>query len=366
MAALSKRITSALHADGTEHQPEITGLFDQLPVFSRQQALRKDQIGAGWCYAFTVNDAQGYLWLLPEINSKKHPKTEIVESHWQCALGEFTLINGEAVLNLFSHSPLPPPGSSQWYWSLFNHYLSPQLALLFGELTPASTTETEATRLLRLQVDLAGQQAACQLRISEETLTYWLAQPGLQRRLNRISGTLPVSFPLNLASISLTPSQLTQLTSGAMLVPQQPFFTPTGEGCVVFADKQIQVEWRQPQSLLVTQVEKMCMSQSENEHEAMSATVFDPEGDIFAPELADLPLKLQLHCGQITLSLGELQQLAVGSLLSVTGLTPGYATLCHGEHKLAEGELVNIEGQLGLLIRRLYLSGRSSSDEGVV
>lgn len=363
MAALSNRIMSALRPDQAEGAPEKCALFAQLPVFSRQQAVLKHKIGAGWCYPFSVAGEQGYLWLLPDKVSNGQQQPDFIQSHWQCGFGEFTLLDGAAVISLLSHCPLPPTGSSQWYWSLFNQYLSPQLALLLGELTPVSAADNEATLQLTLQVDLGGQQAGCQIKISEETLTLWLAQPGFQPRLNPWSGTLPLSFPLTLAWMGLTPSQLGQLTCGSILVPQQPLFTPSGEGSLVLAHQQIQVEWHQPQRLLVTQVEKMCMSNVENEHEAAQLKVSGTECCAIQPELADLPLNLQLRCGRITLSLSELQHLSVGSLLTATGLTPGHATLCHGEHPLAEGELVNIEGQLGLSITRLYRSEPQNSDE---
>ena len=32
---------------------------------------------------------------------------------------------------------------------------------------------------------------------------------------------------------------------------------------------------------------------------------------------------------------------------------PGFATLCHGERVVAEGELVSVEGRLGLQITRM-------------
>jgi type III secretion protein Q len=74
-----------------------------------------------------------------------------------------------------------------------------------------------------------------------------------------------------------------------------------------------------------------------------------------APELdtlAHLPLDLTLRCGRLTLTLGELRQLCSGTVLEVGGVTPGFATLCHGERVVAEGELVDVDGRLGLQITR--------------
>lgn len=77
-----------------------------------------------------------------------------------------------------------------------------------------------------------------------------------------------------------------------------------------------------------------------------------------APELdslAQLPLELTLRCGQVSLTLGELRRLGSGTVLDVAGVAPGFATLCHGERVVAEGELVDVDGRLGLQITRMAL-----------
>lgn len=69
--------------------------------------------------------------------------------------------------------------------------------------------------------------------------------------------------------------------------------------------------------------------------------------------LQSLALDLTLRCGALKLSLGELQRLGAGTVIEVSGIAPGHATLCHGERVVAEGELVDVDGRLGLQITRL-------------
>ena len=69
--------------------------------------------------------------------------------------------------------------------------------------------------------------------------------------------------------------------------------------------------------------------------------------------LDQLPLALTLRCGTLELTLGDLRRIAAGTVLPVNGVTSGFATLCHGERVVAEGELVSIEGRLGLQITRM-------------
>ena len=74
----------------------------------------------------------------------------------------------------------------------------------------------------------------------------------------------------------------------------------------------------------------------------------------FAPSPLDgLSLELTVRSGNVSLNLNALQHLAPGSVLGISGVTPGEATLCHGERVVAHGELVDVDGRLGLQITRV-------------
>jgi type III secretion protein Q len=79
----------------------------------------------------------------------------------------------------------------------------------------------------------------------------------------------------------------------------------------------------------------------------------EAEGPLNLDPLDQLPMALTLRCGSLNLTLGDLRRVAAGSVLEVSGVTPGYATLCHGDRVVAEGELVDVEGRLGLQITRM-------------
>jgi type III secretion protein Q len=92
-------------------------------------------------------------------------------------------------------------------------------------------------------------------------------------------------------------------------------------------------------------------SEGESDAEATAHDEVEHQTDELEP-LANLPLDLTLRCGQLNLSLGELRRLSSGTVLVASGVTPGFATLCHGERVVAEGELVDVDGRLGLQITR--------------
>lgn len=79
----------------------------------------------------------------------------------------------------------------------------------------------------------------------------------------------------------------------------------------------------------------------------------EAEAPLNLDPLDQLPMALTLRCGSLNLTLGDLRRIAAGSVLEVSGVTPGYATLCHGDRVVAEGELVDVEGRLGLQITRM-------------
>ncbi|AHL34295.1 type III secretion system protein [Pseudomonas brassicacearum] len=69
--------------------------------------------------------------------------------------------------------------------------------------------------------------------------------------------------------------------------------------------------------------------------------------------LSGVTLALTVRCGEVKLSLEALGRLAAGSVVDVTGMAPGAATLCHEERVVAYGELVDVDGRLGMQITRL-------------
>lgn len=78
-------------------------------------------------------------------------------------------------------------------------------------------------------------------------------------------------------------------------------------------------------------------------------------GEPLIDPLDELPLALTVRCGGFELSLGDLRCLGPGCIIEVIDTKPGHATLCHGNRVVAEGELVDIDGRLGLQITRMAI-----------
>lgn len=83
------------------------------------------------------------------------------------------------------------------------------------------------------------------------------------------------------------------------------------------------------------------------------AAVSQPQGEEALGPITQLPLGLTVRCGQLTLSVEQLRRLGSGSVLEIHGIAPGRASLCHGDYVVGEGELVDVDGRLGLQITRM-------------
>jgi type III secretion protein Q len=84
-----------------------------------------------------------------------------------------------------------------------------------------------------------------------------------------------------------------------------------------------------------------------------AAAVSEPGHEEALGSIAQLPLSLTVRCGQLILSIEQLRRLGSGSVLEIHGVAPGRASLYHGDYVVGEGELVDVDGRLGLQITRM-------------
>ncbi|MDW6001967.1 FliM/FliN family flagellar motor switch protein [Vibrio mangrovi] len=309
----------------------------------------------------------------------------------------------ESLLNLFSSAHFVSPEQSKpeeeaWYTALYNHHLYPDFRHLFAKIEPVSSQPESVA-----QYELVWQQGVntgtIQLNLDERTLEQLLDrvvwQPCSTLDLSELRFTTSVS----LGQLQLTKKTLRQLSSGDVLIPTTPHFSVTGEGSLTIASRNLQLRYHsqgtQP-AYLVTHLEKahpedttMYDEYAQTDHtfpeenESYSAEMY--AGENYADDddsreseisgyqreevtvagntadLSDTPVTLKLQAGQITMSLKELSQIHVGSVLVATGEAAGHATLYHGHHPIARGELVEVEGRLGIQLTSVSLTSQSAS-----
>ncbi len=341
-----------------------------LPLQSHKEARVRRWLGSGWRYPFTVGDCQGELRLLPSGN----PGTATVVQHFYSDAGMLALSDPAPVLALLADCPLltgEDVNGDGWYWSFFNQQLSKQIIKLLGKLSPVSDVSLAeiAPLTLRLQVLIGEQIAHSLLQLSLDVLQQLATQASWQRLYNPLDEMLPLKPPLLAGRLALSTRRIAALQCGDVLLPSHPFFTPDGQGVVVFAQHQFHGQLTpsahpgEPDLFHITLREDLTMSHpnepitSDEEPEMTAGLSNQPNEpcdqqvfDSLRPGLDALPLELTIRCGHLQLTLGELQQLDTGSTIIIEHVIPGEAVLCHGDFFLAKGELVDVDGHLGLQI----------------
>lgn len=319
----------------------------------------------------------------------------------ECAHGVFTLSEPGAALSLFGECPvvLPtePGPDDEWFWSLFHQTLSESLRLAFGFLKPLTAPRVPGIAC-RLEVRLGASGVVSQLDIPGATLLGLLHAAPWQRRAAPWVERFALCVPLLVGHLALPAGLLAALRPGDVLMPETPLFDSSGHGLIRLGRQCVQVRVQSrtaPLRLIVLALEETVMSTptdtdtdtdtdiltpdwddtSRYEPDAQAAEAVDQPAPVYAdaqtqaPPMAeqvagdvterfdDLPLALTVRCGHLSLTLAELRNLAPGVVLQVQGVAPGAGALFYGERALAHGELVEVDGQLGLQVARVDVAG---------
>ncbi|MEI2266965.1 FliM/FliN family flagellar motor switch protein [Erwinia sp. CGal63] len=325
----------------------------RLRKLSSQAAQLRRQIGAGCFYPYRLAGEMGVLRLQLADDSQLEEM-----SGWRCEAGNLRLSDAQSVLSLMAATPtfaLPTAAPEQsWYWPWWQSQLSAELLALFGHIT---VTEEKAAEefLLIMTLEWGEQQARSLLALSAETLMRLLGKTGWQRDTLPLSTDMPLTLPITVGHVVLSPGELKR---GDVVLPPRPFFTPDGRGAIRCAGRLLRGELQMQQATA-----HFYLSQMENDDVTLPPDEFEqpisPDPDWDAGSMTDatdfsvLPLALSVRCGQLRLTLGELSTLAPGATVMIDNVTPGEALLCHGDYPVAKGELVDVEGRLGLQITQM-------------
>ncbi|MDH2435706.1 FliM/FliN family flagellar motor switch protein [Pokkaliibacter sp. MBI-7] len=340
-------------------------LLASLRPVSLQQALRSRQLGHGRKLKFAAIDgAMGSLTLSLAPKSADNDWLDLLTG-----IGPMGLARNEAerFLNQLSAAPFASAtaesitSEAPWYLQLYNQLLSAAARALFGYLLPAASP-TPPSPCYVLSWQFAESSGQLLVALPDSTLDQLLDR-GPWQPLSRLDlSSLQCSCPLLLGTLALQASQISRLCAGDILLPTTPFFTAHGEGSVLLGGKRLQLAYVEEGTLPAYQITYL------SEVTAEDQSMYDQYDDnapssIHAALLeSETPVTLTLQAGQIAMTLKELGQLQVGNVLIATGEPLGHATLYHRQQPVARGELVEVEGRLGVQISSVLLPGMSTDD----
>ncbi|MFE8048352.1 type III secretion system cytoplasmic ring protein SctQ [Brenneria goodwinii] len=349
-----------------------------LPRMPREQVDIRNQLAAGLTLTFSREDRPGEIRLmLAEDGGTDEPL-----SHWRCDDGIFALSSPAPVLSLLSDCPLLPATDGQaaqeWYWTLYNQSLAPSVAAVLGQILPHPTPRTAESMVIgQLTVSWNGIRTRSRIQASTACWRALLKRSGWRRIYPALPHSLPFTVPLILADAVLTPATLSRLGNGDVILPTTPYFSPDGQGSITLGSRRLQGALRlaglAPYHFVIADMEITPMNDASFNDMQAQQSAHDEISDIVTSEdltdqhapskLPPLPVTLNVRCGQIVFTLPELQRLSCGSVLTLRDVVPGEAWLCHGDIPLAHGELVDIEGKLGLQITRLLSTPDTSAQQ---
>ncbi|WP_213989502.1 FliM/FliN family flagellar motor switch protein [Sodalis sp. dw_96] len=347
---------------------------------SRLEARLRARIGCGYRFGYSLSGGRGMLDLTLADDAAVVPMMEVPMtmpiSGWRCDLGPLWLSAPEA-LSLLSDCPLPAlpvaeDGDEAWYWPLYNQYLSAELQRLFGSLnTDGSSSPPDDALMLDLLITLGEERARCRLSLGADTLERMLDKPGWSLVPPPPLEHLPLTLPITWGELTLSLEQLRSLRPDDILLPSAANLSPAGSGVLRYARLGLHGELLNEPGrgahFYINDLEINDMVYEPEDHETDGMSPPPPEEQERDAPAADasafdpLPLLLTVRCGQLKLTLGEVQRLSVGSLVVIDHVQPGEALLCHGDFPLAKGELVDVEGTLGLQITHLLPDSRNPS-----
>ncbi|ARA76303.1 type III secretion protein [Pectobacterium brasiliense] len=358
------------------HSPHVRPLT--LPTLRAQHARIRSTLTTGLALPFIRDGLAGrlHLQLANECELAEESSTAQASS-WRSDVGDISLTDPFPVLSLLSDCPLLPlseddDATQEWYWTLYNQSLNPVLRELVGEIYPLDRSQKEQDSREQnhnaawLSVSWNGMSVRSRMQAADDVWLALFSRADWHRQRRALPAGMAIAIPLTLADAVLPLSALCRLRTGDLILPNRPWFTPSGEGTLSVGTLRLrgtlQLTELAPYTFTVTDMETVSMPPSATDtmlaapHSEASVLELAPMSDNVTENLPPLPVTLHLRCGSLTMTLAELQHLASGSVLTLRDVVPGQAWLYHGDIALASGDLVDVEGRLGLQITQRFSS----------
>ncbi|MEQ9881395.1 type III secretion system cytoplasmic ring protein SctQ [Pectobacterium brasiliense] len=358
------------------HSPHVRPLT--LPILRAQHARIRSTLTTGLALPFIRDGLAGrlHLQLANECELAEESSTAQASS-WRSDIGDISLTDPFPVLSLLSDCPLLPlseddDATQEWYWTLYNQSLNPVLRELVGEIYPLDRSQKEQDSREQnhnaawLSVSWNGMSVRSRMQAADDVWLALFSRADWHRQRRALPAGMAIAIPLTLADAVLPLSALCRLRTGDLILPNRPWFTPSGEGTLSVGTLRLrgtlQLTELAPYTFTVTDMETVSMPPSATDtmlaapHSEASVLELAPMSDNVTENLPPLPITLHLRCGSLTMTLTELQHLASGSVLTLRDVVPGQAWLYYGDIALASGDLVDVEGRLGLQITQRFSS----------
>ncbi len=160
---------------------------------------------------------------------------------------------------------------------------------------------------------------------------------------------LPIALDLCVGHTTLPLAQLQQLQVGGMVRVTHPHLPPDRQGVLLTTAIGQRRLWSAP-----AQWQEATLILTANPTTMNTATDAQHESGDSAIALDNLPVHLSFDVGQKVLTLAQLRQLSEGQALSLDRQIQSAVNIRANGALIGQGQLVDIDGQLGVLINQLH------------
>lgn len=352
----------------------MPNFMTQLPKRSGTEQAHHHLIGHGKQTHFATEQGRLQLTIYPLPQADDQVTYEQMTAY-HTDLGTLYMESQQSELwfNQLSNAPYPaanPIDDDSWERQWYRQQMHRELMPLFYPLTEVisgtkanAQPSNEPYYWYRLHWQHEMHRGALIIGLTDITLSAWLHSQTWQHVAQLDTGKLALSAPLILGSLTFDSQQLSHLAAGDVLHCTQPRFSCEGIGSFTFADTLFSLQANFDGTAchyLITQMTSISQTESSMNH--LDDWANEPYSQHAMSDQHNanqtLPITLTITAGEVTLSLEELSQLTVGSMITARQIAPGHAQLRQGQRCIASGELVSIEGELGLQLTEIHLPTR--------
>lgn len=352
-----------------------------LPQVTPKQASVRNKLGIGHQLSFVLNHTATFT-IEPIVGDKMRLWQDDPRDLRQTPFGRIWIGNSFGLFQHITQAPIIPIDETEnptvWMMALLN--MVPAFRPLLGNFKKLDKADYDNSHeqdhiALHWTLDSRSGVEAGYLSMTAETLNDWLNkcqwQP-IKRPLKHFnSNQLITTNTLLIASIYLSKREYLSLNLGDVVILQHPFFSADGVGEITLLNQICSLRWCAPGQYQITNIKELNMDTDHNTHSSQSVTQ-ETEQDNAKLDLdqtrstgsvetdqkipRSLELNFTVEIGEIRLTLAELQTLAEGNILTPTGVEPGKALLKHHGSTVALGELVAVQGKIGLQLTAIELN----------
>lgn len=326
-----------------------------LPLIKGDLVAARRRLGRGLHLPFQVAGEGGELRLEP---GREPIGVNILCFETVC--GVLGLAEAGPLLSLLGECPttLAQSGNdpNSWFWALFQYHLSPQVRALLGYVRLVDTDLPKGFGC-RLSVTLGASRVVGYMWLTPETFLALCDAGPWRATAAPMSASFQLTIAVTLGGVQLPIVQVRSLRAGDVVLLEQTFFQARGSGYVQVGKQRLHGcidDAAGTVCLSLTSIEDTSMDKSFAVPHYAGLEEDAPVVDVFGHEPFDeLSMALTVRCGALNLTLGELRNLAPGAVLGISGYGPGMAGLYYGDRPIGQGQLVEVDGRLGLQLSRV-------------